>query len=150
VAPAVGEVVLVEEALAGSKAEIGEANLMGVVAEAEAASVADAVFASVGHEAVEVVVAPRESELQESGTKCGRSSRQIPRFRRRHEGWVPAAEVSGQVVVERPGTDLEQEVCTSRDQRICCFFTIRLLTTWLTADSTKAFEIASPQRWRSP
>jgi len=30
--------------------------------------------------------------------------------------------------------------------RICCFFTIRLLTTWLTIDSTKAFEIASP--WR--
>jgi hypothetical protein len=26
---------------------------------------------------------------------------------------------------------------------------MRLLTTWLTADSTKAFEIASPQRWRS-
>ncbi len=41
VAPAVGEVVFVEEALAGSKAEIGEANLMGVVAEAEAARVAD-------------------------------------------------------------------------------------------------------------
>ena len=48
---------------------------MGVVAEAEAASVADAVFASVGHEAVEVVVAPRESELQESGTKCGCDTR---------------------------------------------------------------------------
>ena len=39
--------------------------------------------------------------------------------------------------------------------RICCFFTIRLLTTrfahdLLTVDSTKSFEIASPWRWRSP
>jgi hypothetical protein len=43
---------------------------MGVVAEAEAARVADAVFASLGHEAVEVVVAPPESELQ-GGVEVG-------------------------------------------------------------------------------
>src|SRR5436305_9439396 len=30
--------------------------------------------------------------------------------------------------------------------RICCFLTIRLLTTWLTVDSTNALEIASPAR----
>ena len=69
-APAVGEVVFVHEALAGSKAEIGEANLMGVVAEAEAARVADAVLASMDHEAVEVLVAPAEDELQ-GGVEVG-------------------------------------------------------------------------------
>jgi len=31
-------------------------------------------------------------------------------------------------------------------QRICCFFTVRLLTTWLTVDSTKPVAIASPYR----
>jgi len=35
-------------------------------------------------------------------------------------------------------------------QRICCFFTMRLLMTWLTADSTKELEMVSPARWRSP
>jgi hypothetical protein len=31
---------------------------------------------------------------------------------------------------------------------MCCFFTICLLTTWLTADSTNALEMVSAQRWR--
>ncbi len=35
-------------------------------------------------------------------------------------------------------------------QRICCFFTMRLLMTWLTADSMKELEMVSPARWRSP
>ncbi len=46
--------------------------------------------------------------------------------------------------------DPEQRWAPRGVQRICCFFTMHLLTTWLTADSTKAFEMASPQRWRSP
>src|SRR5216684_2874031 len=32
--------------------------------------------------------------------------------------------------------------------RMCCFLTIRLLTTWLTVDSTNALEIVSPHRYR--
>ena len=35
-------------------------------------------------------------------------------------------------------------------QRICCFLTMRLLITWLTADSVNAVEMASPARRRSP
>ena len=31
-------------------------------------------------------------------------------------------------------------------QRICCFLTIRLLITWLTADSTNEVEMISPAR----
>ena len=30
--------------------------------------------------------------------------------------------------------------------RICCLFTIRLLITWLTADSTNRLKIGSPSR----
>jgi len=47
---------------------------------------------------------------KESGTKCGSSRCHVLSFRRRHEGWVPAAEVSGKVVIQHPGADLEQEV----------------------------------------
>ena len=70
VAPAVGQVVLVQEALANPETEGGEADRSRVVGEAEAASVADAVFAPVDKEAVEVVVAPVEDELQ-GGVKFG-------------------------------------------------------------------------------
>src|SRR4051812_24354139 len=35
-------------------------------------------------------------------------------------------------------------------QRICCFFTKRLLTTWLTADSVNPVEMALPCRYRAP
>ena len=35
-------------------------------------------------------------------------------------------------------------------QRICCVLTMRLLMTWLTADSVNAVEMAAPARWRSP
>src|SRR5271166_2435334 len=35
-------------------------------------------------------------------------------------------------------------------QRICCFFTNRLLTTWLTADSANPVEMVFPCRYRSP
>lgn len=59
---------------------------------------------------------------------------------------MPAAEVVGQVVVEDPGADLEQQVGTAGVQRICCLLTIRLAITWLTADSTKALEMPSPAR----
>jgi hypothetical protein len=60
---------------------------MGVVAEAEAARVADAVFASLGHEAVEVVVAPPESELQ-GGVEVGDRALRT-RIRRQISGLMP-------------------------------------------------------------
>jgi hypothetical protein len=63
---------------------------------------------------------------------------------------IPAVEVGGQVVVEHPGADLEQQVGATGVQRICCFLTMRLLITWLTVDSTNAVEMASPARRRSP
>jgi hypothetical protein len=53
-------------------------------------------------------------------------------------------EVTGQVVVEDRGADLE--VAPRGLQRICCFLTIRLLTTWLTAGSTNELEMGSPAR----
>ncbi len=47
---------------------------------------------------------------RESGTNCGSSRCHVLLFRRRHEGWVPAAEVSGKVLVEHARSDLEQEM----------------------------------------
>jgi hypothetical protein len=42
----------------------------------------------------------RSTLRNESGTKCGSSRCHVLSFRRRHEGWVPAAEVSGKVVIQ--------------------------------------------------
>src|SRR5437867_533083 len=50
------------------------------------------------------------SPSRESGTKCGSSRCHVLSFRRRHEGWVPAAEVSGKVLVEHARSDLEHEM----------------------------------------
>ena len=62
---------------------------------------------------------------------------------------VPAVEVVGELVVEDAGADLNEQMGTAWVQRICCFFTMRLLITWFTADSVNAVEIASPARRRS-
>jgi hypothetical protein len=64
VLPPISEVVFVYEALANPKTKIAKADFTGVVGEAEAARIPDAVLATVDHEAVEVVVAPAEGELQ--------------------------------------------------------------------------------------
>jgi hypothetical protein len=69
--PAIGEVVFVEEALAGSKAEIGQPDPSGVIAEAEAAGVGDAVLAPVDDEAREMLVAPAQGELKEPAKLAG-------------------------------------------------------------------------------
>lgn len=53
-----------------------------------------------------------------------------------NEARVPPVEVADQIVVEDTGTDLEEQVGSPGLQRICWRFTIRLFTTWLTADST--------------
>jgi hypothetical protein len=37
-----------------------------------------------------------------------------------------------------------------RDQRICCFFTIRLATSEFTADSARVLATRRPARWRFP
>jgi hypothetical protein len=64
---------------------------------------------------------------------------------------VPAVEVVGEVVVEDSGADLEQQVGSAGCPAHLLFFDqMRLLMTWLTADSTNAVEMVSPARWRSP
>ena len=55
-------------------------------------------------------------------------------------------EVAGELVVEDAGAALEQEVGAAGVQRICCFLTMRLAMTRLTADSVNAVEMASPAR----
>ena len=60
------------------------------------------------------------------------------------------AGTSLQVFVRDPSADLQQQVRPRSVHRICCFFTIRLLITWLTVDSTNDVVIVSPWRWRSP
>ena len=85
----------------------------------------------------------------ESGTKWGRLRRERHGVRCSAEAGVPPVEVAGELVVEDAGAALEQEVGAAGVQRICCFLTMRLLITWLTADSVNAVEMASPARWRS-
>jgi hypothetical protein len=70
VAPAVAEVVLVEEPFADAQTEIGKVDLMWIVPEPETARVGDAVFTAVDDEAVQVLVAPAEGEL-EGGVQVG-------------------------------------------------------------------------------
>src|SRR5438093_4481656 len=82
----------------------------------------------------------------ESGTIRGRSCRRQRCLGSGHEFRVPASEGVGQLVVEHACPDLEQEVGASLRPAHLRLLTIRLLTTWLTADSTNAFEIASPAR----
>jgi len=62
------------------------------------------------------------------------------------EASVPAAEVVDKVVVEHTGADLEEQCAPRAVQRICCFFTIRLLTTWLMVDSARELAMTSPAR----
>jgi len=50
---------------------------------------------------------------QESRTKSGGSSGQTFPTGPRHEGWVPAGEGAGKILIEHVCTDLEEEVVTS-------------------------------------
>ncbi len=70
VAPAVEEVVLVEESFADAQAEVGKLHFMRVVAEPETARVGNAVFPTVDDEAVQVLVAPTQGDL-EGGVEVG-------------------------------------------------------------------------------
>src|SRR5712692_6907635 len=70
VAPAVEDVVLVEEPFADAQAEIGKLDLIRVVPEPETARVGNAVLTAVDDEAVQVLVAPAEGEL-EGGVEVG-------------------------------------------------------------------------------
>jgi hypothetical protein len=64
VAPAVDEVVLVEEPLSDAQTEIGKLHLIRVVAEPQTARVGHAVLPAVDDEAVQVLVAPAQGELE--------------------------------------------------------------------------------------
>ena len=64
VLPAIGEVVLVQEALPNAEAQVGQAYLARIITEGDPAEVADAVLATVNDEPVKVLVAPVQSDLQ--------------------------------------------------------------------------------------
>jgi hypothetical protein len=56
-------------------------------------------------------------------------------------------EVAGKLVVEDAGADLQQQVGAAWcPAHLLFFLTMRLLMTWLTADSVNAVEMASPAR----
>ena len=70
VLPAVADVVLLNEALAQTKAKVSELDLVGGVREADAADLAAAVVHPVEHKPVQVFVAPAQHEL-ERGVQIG-------------------------------------------------------------------------------
>jgi hypothetical protein len=53
---------------------------------------------------------------------------------------VPAVEVVGELVVEDSGADLQQRVSTAWGPAHLLLLTMRLLITWLTADSVNAVD----------
>jgi hypothetical protein len=63
VLPAIGEVVFVQEPLADAEFKIDQVDLLGIITEADAARVANAVLTPVNNEAVQVLVGPAESRL---------------------------------------------------------------------------------------
>lgn len=70
VLPAVGQVVLVAEALAFAQPEVSEADLVRVIAEREAAAVRDAIVPPVNVEAMQVFILPAHGDL-EDGVELG-------------------------------------------------------------------------------
>jgi len=76
---AVGEVVFVEEALAGLEAEVGHPHSSQVVSEAHAADVGGAVLTSLNDEVVQGLVSPTQGELESAAgrlvptPRCGAS-----------------------------------------------------------------------------
>ena len=62
--PAVGEVVLIQELFARSQAEVRQSHAVRIIAETDAADLADAVVLAVDHEPVQVLVTPAECQLQ--------------------------------------------------------------------------------------
>ena len=62
--PAVGEVILIQEAFTDSKAKVGQAYVSGIVTEPDPAIMPDAVLTAVDDEAVQVLVGPPKRELE--------------------------------------------------------------------------------------
>jgi len=91
-----------------------------------------------------------EMPAPESGTNWGRSRGQCLSISGVGEAGIPPVKVGSQFVVEDAGADLEEEVSSSWGPAHLLFFTMRVLMTWFTADSTKELEMVSPARWRSP
>ena len=82
--------------------------------------------------------------------RCRESSGWRHDHRRRPDrGPDTSGEVAGKLVVESAGADLEQEVGAVVPAHLL-FLTVRLLMTWLTADSVDAVQMASPTLSRSP
>jgi hypothetical protein len=63
VLPAAGEVVLVEKALTGAEAKVGQPYVSGIVTVADSAVMPDAVLTAVDDKAVQVLVVPAQREL---------------------------------------------------------------------------------------
>jgi hypothetical protein len=99
--PAIGEVVLAQEALPNAEPQVSQPYLMWIVAKAEAAEVADAVLATVNHEAVEVLVAPVQSDLQR-GMQVG-SGAVATDEQSAPDQWADAAQDDAQLVHDRLG-----------------------------------------------
>ena len=59
---------------------------------------------------------------------------------------MPAVKVADELVVEDASADLQHQVGATGCSARLLFFTMRLATTWLTADSVNAVEMASPAR----
>ena len=89
------EVVLIGEALARPKAEIGQAKVVGAVGKADPTEVGDAVGLAVSDELVEVGVAPAEGDL-DGGVQFGdgrRIGHQQPAPDQRADSVEPDAEL---------------------------------------------------------
>ena len=67
-------------------------------------------------------------------------------LRIRTESRIPPAKDVLPVTIEHACANLQQQVGAPMAQRICCFFTMRRLTTWFTVDSTNPVLIRSPLR----
>ncbi len=70
VLPAVGEVILVQEALTNAQAKVGQAYVSGIVTEADPAIMPDAVLTTLDDETVQVLVGPAQHSLA-SGVEIG-------------------------------------------------------------------------------
>ena len=65
VLPAVSKVILVEETLTETQPKVGQSNLLGIVAKADATEMTDAVLTTVNDEAIEMLIAPTQCDLQD-------------------------------------------------------------------------------------
>ena len=61
--PAVGEVILIQEALTNTEAKVGQGYVSWIVTEPDPAVTPNAIFAALDDETVQVLIAPAEDEL---------------------------------------------------------------------------------------